>query len=136
MTKIALTSVLLAASVGVVGCGGDRAAHAASRDCFDAWNAATNSARQATVAHRFTVGRVSRWRAQAAEAGNVGGRPAFGCGYLFHTSTRYVSISGEWRGRTIRWGVPPTIRGPWSSRQQAAVKDNAIVRADGGIRER
>src|ERR1051326_5937966 len=92
----------------------------AARDCFAAWNERSNHTRQAMVAKRFTIADVSPWVAEAAGTGNVGGSPSHGCGYLFHTSWRYFSISGEWCGRTLRWGTPPTIQGAWSARQQAS----------------
>lgn len=57
-------------------------------------------------------------------------------GYLFHTSRRYLSISGEWEGSAIDWGVPPTIQGPWLAKQRAAVKDNATVDSDGLLSRR
>jgi hypothetical protein len=109
-------------------CGGGPAGEA--RDCFGAWNAKSNHSRQALVAGRFTTAEVSPWLAEAEGTGNVGGPPSHGCGYLFHTSRRYLSISGAWRDHALRWGVPPTIRGTWSTRQQASVHDNATV--DGG----
>jgi hypothetical protein len=127
----------MAASI-VVTAAGSTACAGTSREtqgsCFDAWNARSNASRRTAVAGRFTAAEVSRWRAQAgAGTGNVGGRPSFGCSYLFHTSSRYLTFSGTWRMRTLRWGVPPTIRGRWSAEQQAAVRDNATVAADGRL---
>jgi hypothetical protein len=76
---------------------------------------------------------VNNWRAEASGGGNVnlGGPASEGCGYLFHTSKRFLSISGAWSGKAIRWDVPPTVRGSWSPQQQAASADNATVDADG-----
>jgi hypothetical protein len=91
---------LLAATVGVTACGGGSTT--AARGCFEIWNAKSNEARQRAVADRFTVADVSRWRAQAAGGVNLGGPASSGCGYLFHTSERYLSISAERRGRMIR----------------------------------
>jgi hypothetical protein len=117
-------------AIGLTSCGGSSTK--SSRDCFDVWNAASNKARQSRVAGGFTVARVSNWRAEASGSGNVNlGRPASeGCGYLFHTSKRFLSISSAWSGEAIRWDVPPTIHGSWSPQQQAAAPDNATV--DGG----
>jgi hypothetical protein len=58
---------------------------------------------------------------------------ATGCSFLFHTATRYLSISGEWNGTGLRFGVPPTIHGSWSDEQQEATSDNVVLRADGGL---
>jgi hypothetical protein len=80
---------------------------------------------------------VSEWRAQASSgAVNLGGGTSEGCGYLFHTTASYLSISGVWKGKKIRWGVPPSIHGSWSARQQAAVSNNATVDADGLLSRR
>ena len=121
----------LAAAISLTSCGGSSAK--ASRDCFDVWNAASNKARQSSVAGQFTVARVNNWRAEASEGGsdNLGGPASEGCGYLFHTSKWYVSFSGAWNGKAIRWEVPPTIHGSWSPQQQAASADNATVDSDG-----
>jgi len=118
-----------AGAVSLTACSGGSGKGAG--DCFAAWNASQNQIRHALVAHRFKRANVSEWLAQATSTGNVGGRPNRGCGYLFHASSRYLSISGSWRGRTLRWGVPPTIRGAWSAQQQASVRDNATVDARG-----
>jgi hypothetical protein len=65
------------------------------------------------VAGRFRIASVSKWRAEAGGSRNVnlGGPASEGCGYLFHTSTRYVSISGVWNGNTIHWGCAAI--NPW-----------------------
>src|SRR5262245_31792702 len=117
--------------VGITGCGSDGSKpdpgdggptkSAVSRDCFDTWNAKSNEANRAVVAGRFTVARVANWTAQASGGGagpSNGGSQ--GCGYLFHTSDRYLSISGAWAGQGIRWGVPPTMHGSWSAEQEAS----------------
>ena len=130
------TIAALAAAVSLTNCGGSSTK--ASRDCFDVWNAASNNARQSSVAGEFTVARVNTWRAEASGGanGNPGGPASEGCGYLFHTSKRYLSISGAWNGKAIRWEVPPTIHGPWSAQQQAASADNASVDSDGLLSKR
>ena len=127
---------MLVAAASLTACGGT--SKKADRDCYSAWNLDSNQARQATVAGRFTIAEVSPWRAQGDVGQNATSPPhaSFGCGYLFHTSKRYLSISGEWDGSAIRWGVPPTIRGSWSPQQQAAVHDSATVSADGMISRR
>jgi hypothetical protein len=138
----------LAATVALAGCGGGSTKTA--RNCFEIWNGSSNKAQQARVAHRFVSASVTDWRAQAsgssideswtassptvplASAGeNVGGRASHGCGYLFHTSKRFVSYSAELKGKTIRWNVQPPIRGSWSRRQQAVARDNASVDGTG-----
>jgi hypothetical protein len=135
-----------AATVGLVGCGGGSTKAAPS--CFELWNESSNSALQARVANRFRSASVSNWSAQASgssideswtassasvppTSGNVGGRASHGCGYLFHTSRRFVSFSAELKGRTVRWNVPPAIHGSWSRRQQVVARDNAAVDGDG-----
>ena len=129
-----LCIAMLAAAASLAACGGGSAK--ASRDCFEVWNTKLNQARQATVARRFTVADVSRWFAEPTGGGNLGGPASVGCAYLFHTSKRYLSISGEWKGRAISWGAPPTSHGSWSPQQQAAVRDNATVDADGLLSRR
>lgn len=131
MRRACLAIAALAAAISFTSCGGSSTK--ASRDCFDVWNAGSNKARQSSVAGRFTLARVNNWRAESSGGGNVnlGGQASEGCGYLFHTSTRFLSISGAWNGNAIRWDVPPTIHGSWSPQQQAASADNATVDADG-----
>lgn len=129
MPKLIAGIAVAAAAASLTACGGGSSNVA--RDCFAAWNESSNHNRQAMVARRFPIADVSPWMAEAAGTGNVGGSPSHGCGYLFHTSWRYLSISGEWSGRTLRWGSPPTIQGAWSARQQASVHDNATVDAQG-----
>jgi hypothetical protein len=124
--------VVLAASIGLTGCGGS--ATTASRDCFEAWNAPSNKAGRAQIAGRFAVARVNRWRAEASGSGAL--TSSTGCGYVFHTSDRYASISGQWNGNALRWGVPPALRGAWSPRQQSAGVDNATVGSDGVLHKK
>jgi hypothetical protein len=122
---------LLAATLGLTACGASGTS--IGRDCIHLWNARSNQVRQGMVAGRFPVASVAKWRAQPA-GGNVAGDAADGCGFLFHTSSRYLSISAQTDGDAVRWGVPPTIRGAWSRRQQAAVHDNVSVDASGLLR--
>jgi hypothetical protein len=131
MRKAVTLIAVLSAAISLTSCGGGSSK--ASRDCLGAWNAASNKAGQSAVAGRFRIASVSKWRAESGGSGNVdlGGPASEGCGYLFHTSKRYVSISGVWDGETIRWGVPPSIHGSWSARQQAAVTDGVTVDAEG-----
>ena len=125
-----VAAATLAAAVTLTGCGSHSTN--ALRRCFSVWNDASNRPRQAAVAGRFVIASVSEWRAElAAGTVDLGGRANEGCGYLFHTTKAYVSISGVWRGGSIRWGVPPSIHGTWSPQQQSAVTDNAAVDADG-----
>jgi hypothetical protein len=143
----------LAATVGLAGCGGG--SHKAARNCFEIWNGSSNKVLQGRVAHRFASASVSNWSAQASasaiteswtassgttppspSSGNVGGRASHGCGYLFHTSKRFVSYSAELRGDTVRWNVPPAIHGSWSRPQQAVARDNATVDDEGLLNSR
>jgi hypothetical protein len=135
MRRASVAIAALAAAISMSSCGGSSTN--ASRDCFDVWNAASNRARQARVAGRFTVARVSNWRAEASGGGNnLRGPASAGCGYLFHTAKRFVSISGAWNGNAIRWDVPPAMHGSWSPEQQAGSADNATVDAKGIVRAR
>jgi len=141
------------AVVGLAGCGGGSTK--AARNCFEIWNGNSNKDLQGRVAHRFASASVTNWSAQASTGditeswtassgttaplpgtGNVGGRASHGCGYLFHTSTEFVSYSAELRGETIRWNVPPAIHGSWSRRQQAVARDNATVDGEGLLNSR
>jgi hypothetical protein len=125
---------LLAIAGGLTGCGHGSAK--AASDCFQVWNDPSNKAGQATVAGRFSIANVSEWRATAEGSANLGGPEAQGCGYLFHTSKRYLSISGVRERKTIRWGIPPSIHGSWSAQQEAAVDNNAGVDRDGLLSRR
>ena len=148
MRKSLAIVATLAATVGLVGCGGGSTK--AARNCFDLWNGSANKSQQTRVAHRFPSASVTSWSAQASGSSiveswtggsatvpeastgdNVGGRASHGCGYLFHTSRRFVSLSAELEGETVRWNVPPAIRGTWSRRQQAVARDNASVDGEG-----
>jgi hypothetical protein len=138
----------LAATIALAGCGGGSTK--TSRNCFEIWNGSSNKAQRARVAHRFLSANVTNWSAQASGSStdeswtassptvpqastgeNVGGRASHGCGYFFHTSKRFVSYSAELKGKTIRWNVPPPIRGSWSRGQQAVARDNASVDGTG-----
>jgi hypothetical protein len=145
MHRLLVAVAILAMAVSQAGCGGSSAK--VSRDCFEVWNDGSNKAGQSSVIGRFSVANVTEWRAEAgsgtvnvewrAERGsgtvNVGGPGSKGCGYLVHTSKRFLSISAERKGGNIHWDVPPSIHGPWSPQQQAAVHDNAVVAADGRL---
>jgi len=99
-------------AISVAGCGGSSVK--ASRGCFEIeWRAAPGSG---------TV--------------KLGGPGSKGCGYLFHSSKRFLSISALRKGESVRWDVPPSIHGRWSGQQQAAARDNASVAADGHLSRR
>lgn len=145
MHKVLAAVAILALAVSLAGCGGS--SPRVSRNCFQVWNDASNKAGQSSVIGRFSAASVTEWRAEpgsgsvnvewraASGSGtvNLGGAGSRGCGYLFHSSKRFLSISAERKGRTIRWDVPPSIHGRWSPQQQAAVRDNAAVAADGRL---
>jgi hypothetical protein len=135
MRRSLVAVVALAVAMGLTGCAGRSTK--ASRDCIRVWNDPSNKARQSRVAGRFSVASVSEWRAEGGGGTvDLDGSASTGCGYLFHTARAYLSISGEWKGGSLRWGVPPSIRGPWSPQQQAAVDDNTAVDADGLLSRR
>ena len=133
--RSSLACVALLAAATFTGCGSS--SKNADRDCFAVWNRHSNEANQAIVAGHFTIAAVSPWRAQgyAGQRATSPPAPRFGCGYLFHTSKRYLSVSGMWDGSAIRWGVPPTIKGWWTPKQQA-VHDRANVSASGMLSRR
>jgi hypothetical protein len=118
---------IVAAAVSLTGCGGSSTT--ASRDCFEVWNDASNKAGQLSVAGRFSVASVSEWHAEPTGSGtaNLGGPESQGCAYLFHSSKRYLSISGEWRRDTIQWGLPPSINGSWSQEHVKAARKRTPV---------
>jgi hypothetical protein len=98
--------------------------------CLDAWNTTAPASARASVAGAdLPVVRIARWTAQAAGSTAA----SHGCGYLFHSSASYLSISGEWDRARLKWGAPPTIHGRWSPMQQRATADNAVVRPDGSL---
>ena len=145
MLRLSAIAATLLATVGLAACGGG--SNKAARNCYEIWNARPNQAQQASVAHRFRSGNVTRWIARASKGGvteswtassskvphvsNLGGSESHGCAYLFHTSKRYASFSAELRGKTVHWGVPPTLHGSWSRVAPAAAADNATVDAAG-----
>jgi hypothetical protein len=133
MRKPLAAMAIVSATICLTGCGGGSVK--ASRDCFAAWNHAA-TAGHSPVAGHFTVARVSDWTAQAEGSANLGGPASHGCGYLFHTSTHYLSISGRWNHNTIQLNVPPPIHGSWSPAQQAAASDNANVDSHGLLKRR
>lgn len=142
---------ILAMAATLAGCGSSSTK--ASRDCFEIWNNAANRATKSRVIGRFGLASVTEWRAQAGSetkpgrqtldvewraapgSGTVslGGPGSKGCGYFFHSSERFLSISAERKDGTIRWDVPPSTHGRWSPQQQASVRDNAAVAADGRL---
>jgi hypothetical protein len=135
-------------AISVAGCGGGSVK--ASRGCFEIWNDGSNKAAKASVIGRFSVASVTEWRAEAGRGSvnvewraapgsgtvKLGGPGSKGCGYLFHSSKRFLSISALRKGESVRWDVPPSIHGRWSRQQQAAARDNASVAADGHLSRR
>lgn len=145
MRRPLLAVAIAAMTISVAGCGGSSAK--GSRDCFEVWNDGSNKAAKASVIGRFSVASVTEWRAEAGRgsvnvewraapgsgAVSLGGQGSKGCGYLFHSSKRFLSISAVRKGENVRWDVPPSIHGRWSRQQQAAARDNASVAADGRL---
>jgi|SRR5215204_4333498 len=134
MRSSASVFVALAVIFSLAACGGGSNSGgstnaSAARDCFEAWNANSNDAQQAMVAGKFTVAEVTRWLA-------TDGRESSGCSYVFHTKTHYLSLGGQWKDRTLRWGMPPTARGRWTPQRQATVHDNGSIDSDGLLSSR
>lgn len=145
MHRLLVAVAIAVMAISVAGCGGSSTK--VSRDCFEIWNEGSNKAANASVIGRFSVASVTEWRAEAGrESVNVEWRAApgsgtvnlagpgnKGCGYLFHSSKRFLSISALRKGGNVRWDVPPSIHGRWSRQQQAAARDNASVAANGRL---
>jgi hypothetical protein len=148
MHRLPVALAIAAMAISVAGCGDGSAK--ASRDCFAIWNDGSNKAAKASVIGRFRVASVTEWRAEAGRGSvnvewraapgsgtvNLGGHGSKGCGYFFHSSKRFLSISALRKGENVRWDVPPSIHGGWSRQQQAAARDNASVAADGRLSRR
>jgi hypothetical protein len=68
------------------------------------WNAGGNERNRADLAERgFGIGGVERGTVFGDSA--AGGEPHEGeaCGFLFHSSSRFVSYTRAWRGHTLLW---------------------------------
>lgn len=145
MHRLLIAVAIAVMAISVAGCGGSSTK--ASRDCFEIWNEGSNKAAKASVIGRFSVASVTEWRAEAGRGSvnvewraapgsgtvNLAGPGSKGCGYLFHSSKRFLSISALRKGGNVRWDVPPSIHGRWSRQQQAAARDNASVAANGRL---
>lgn len=55
-----------------------------------------------------------------------------GCSYLFHDDETHLSFNGTWERDGLRWDDEP-FRGPWSTEQEEAVEDDAVVAEDGTL---
>lgn len=112
-----------------------------SRDCLDAWIAPGNEANRAALLESgFRVGQWSNWQV-VADFGPRARPPddearSFGCSFLFHSSTRFVSFSGIWEGRTTVWNPRQTLSRRWGAGQQQNARDDVQVTRGGGIRQR
>ena len=145
MHRLLIVVAIAVMAISVAGCGGSSTK--ASRNCFEIWNEGSNKAANASVIGRFSVASVTEWRAEAGRESvnvewraapgsgtvNLAGPGSKGCGYLFHSSKRFLSISALRKGGNVRWDVPPSIHGRWSRQQQGAARDNASVAADGRL---
>jgi hypothetical protein len=134
-------SLFIAFVVAFAGCGShqDRRSVVHSHDCFAAWNSRGNEANRADLAaHGFS------FRVGSVERGMVFGDPARGgkahegelCGYLFHSSARFVSYTGDWRGDVLLWTNSQSARGRWTPTQQRTQHDDVRVLSDGRIAPR
>ena len=128
-------SVLLCALVAGVaaGCTGadPPAVGSTTPDCFHAWNDTANAQNRADV-----VGSDEQWRVTVSRwiidhpAEDLTGE---GCAYFFFTDARWVSFSGAWKhDGGLRWGVPPTQRGPRLPDQQVS-QPNGSLAEDGTL---
>lgn len=106
----------------------------AGRDCFDAWNAASNAANRERVAGAFPVAAVSLWDVDedgSAEVEAEGGREFDGCSYVFHDDETSLEFSGRWSAEGLLWDQPRT--GSWTLEQDGLVEDTAAVADDGTL---
>src|ERR1051326_7635925 len=132
--SVALPAIL--ALLGVTGCGSHQTPRSVvrSHDCFVAWNAGGNERNRTDLASRgFTIGSVERSTTFGDPA--QGGKPheSQGCGYLFHSTTRFVSYTADWRGDTLLWTNFEGMRGRWTAEQQRTQPDDVRVISDGRI---
>ena len=147
MRRIASSLALTAAAGALAACGGGGSSGNASSDgqtvaeCVAAWNDAGNASNQGQIA---TVGvyhaaAVETWTSEEA-GGPTGGatttEPTSGCKYTFHDKKTWVTLSGEWQGDVMGWGIPPTRAGNWNKKLEASVHDNATVDRNGGLKLR
>jgi hypothetical protein len=96
-------------------------------DCVGAWNAGG-----AEFRHEVAVRRPRRL-ARVGEFRDERGR---GCSFMFHAGSRWVSVVGRWRGRTLVWSPPGVETGEWSPDLERYERPNTAVLPDGRLRLR
>ena len=104
----------------------------ADGECVQAWNDDANRPNHDTVAEGAGQWRVvvSRWNVDHPAEGLTGE----GCSYFFFDDDLWASFSGAWAADgDLRWGIPPTQRGPRRPEQQIR-EPNADLQDDGTLR--
>jgi len=122
-----------------IGCSSDQTPRSVvrSQGCFIAWNAHGNERNRADLAGRgFTIGSVERSFTVGDPASGGSPHKGEGCGYLFHSPTRFVSYTGDWHGDTLIWSNTEGMHGRWTAAQQRTQRDNVRVAADGRVAKR
>ena len=133
--RLAVRAVCVVVVALISGCGGDDGAtvsRAPEGDCLHAWNDDANGANRDAVAEDAGEWRVvvSRWEVDHPAEGLTGE----GCSYFFFDDDRWASFSGAWEADgDLRWGIPPTQRGPRRPEQQIS-EPNADLQDDGRLR--
>jgi hypothetical protein len=127
--------------LAVTACGSNQTPRSVvrSHDCFIAWNAQGNERNRADLARRgfsFTIGSVARSFTVGDPAPGGTRHEGHGCGYLFHSTTRFVSYTGDWHGDTLIWTNAQGMHGRWTAAQQRTQPDDVRVLADGRIAKR
>jgi len=59
-----------------------------------------------------------------------------GCGFLFHSTSRFVSYSGDWDGDTLLWTNSTGLHGAWTVVQDRSQPNDVRVLGDGRIAKR
>jgi hypothetical protein len=129
----------MVALVVAAGCGSQHTPKSVvrSHDCLAAWNAGGNERNRADLAERgFTIGSVERGMVFADPAPGGTASESENCGYLFHSTNRFVSYTGEWHGDAVVWTNSQGMHGPWTAIQQRSQPDDVRVLGDGRIAKR
>lgn len=133
--RLIVIAVCVVAAALASGCGGDDSAtvsRGAESDCFRAWNSDANRPNREAVAEHAGEWRVvvRRWHVDHPAEDLTGA----GCSYFFFDDDSWVSFSGAWEANgDLRWGVPPTQRGPRRPEQQIS-EPNADLEDGGTLR--
>ena len=114
------------------------AAGASVHDCLRAWNATENAesrVRIATGAYGAAIVTVLDHEVDGVPAGKSETAKSDGCVFLFHSSDRYISLSGSWADGQLVWDHDSTVTGRWSGepRQWARRPLLATIADDGRL---